>query len=553
MASLLAFFMMLCLGGLPAFAAGGITVDQSTNGGSSTSFTIGTSQPNELILIAADGWPCSGAQLVTVDSSPAALIASAGGACFGPNSGGATVFQFAAPTAGIHNVAIVSEGSYCCGYYNNFAVSLLNATTTGLTSTSTIGPTTPSITTSTANEYVFATSTINTGRGSGAMTWSGSPVTPTLLQAYGLCCGIDASIAGFIAPTAGSYSANLSDTSGPFYPQDQVSILVAVPSALDPTALTYTGATGGDFNDPATVSAQLVDTNTNRPVPNESVTFTLNGTETCTGTSDSNGKASCSITPGEAAGPYTLSVSFAGDSSYAASSTTSPFTVTNEETTTTYTGASGPILNGSTVTLSGVLKEDGTTPISGRTLTLTLGTGVSAQSCTGTTDGTASASCPVAVNQPLGPGTVSANFAGDGYYLPSSDSKSTLVYALAPGGGAFVVGNESATGTVTFWGAQWSKLNSLSGGSAPASFKGFALNPTTPTCGATWSADPGNSSPPPAGPLPAYMGVIVSSSISKSGSQISGNTKSIVIVKTNTDYQNDPGHAGTGTVVATVC
>ena len=60
-----------------------------------------------------------------------------------------------------------------------------------------------------------------------------------------------------------------------------------------------------------------------------------------------------------------------------------------------------------------------------------------------------------------------------------------LVFAFAPGGGSFVIGdNNSGNGTsVTFWGAQWWKLNSLTGGAAPASFKGFALNPPTPSCG----------------------------------------------------------------------
>jgi hypothetical protein len=49
------------------------------------------------------------------------------------------------------------------------------------------------------------------------------------------------------------------------------------------------------------------------------------------------------------------------------------------------------------------------------------------------------------------------------------------------------------------------------------------------------------------------MAVIVSSKIGKSGSQISGNTVAVVIVKTNAGYDADPGHAGTGTVVATLC
>jgi hypothetical protein len=131
----------------------------------------------------------------------------------------------------------------------------------------------------------------------------------------------------------------------------------------------------------------------------------------------------------------------------------------------------------------------------------------------------------------------------------------TIVFAFAPGGGSFVIGDKNAaTGTsVTFWGAQWWKLNSLSGGSGPSSLKGFAENPATPICEAGWSTDPGNSTPPPAGPLPEYMGVIVSSKITKSGSQISGDTPHIVVVKTDPGYQPNPGHAGTGTVVAQVC
>jgi hypothetical protein len=131
----------------------------------------------------------------------------------------------------------------------------------------------------------------------------------------------------------------------------------------------------------------------------------------------------------------------------------------------------------------------------------------------------------------------------------------TLVFAFAPGGGAFVIGDRnSATGThVTFWGAQWAKENSLSGGGAPPSFKGFAKNPAMPSCGTPWSSRPGNSSRPPSGPLPADMGVIVSSTITKSGSQISGNTQHIVVVKVDPGYQPNPGHPGTGTVEAQFC
>ncbi len=134
-------------------------------------------------------------------------------------------------------------------------------------------------------------------------------------------------------------------------------------------------------------------------------------------------------------------------------------------------------------------------------------------------------------------------------------SCSTLGFAFAPGGGSFVIGDKNAArGTaVTFWDAQWAKKNPTSGGSAPRSFKGFAEDPTTPSCGVIWTTDPGNSTPPPDGPLPTYMAVIVTSSVGKNGSEISGNTVHIVVVKTNPGYASNPGHSGTGTVVAVVC
>jgi PKD repeat protein len=130
-----------------------------------------------------------------------------------------------------------------------------------------------------------------------------------------------------------------------------------------------------------------------------------------------------------------------------------------------------------------------------------------------------------------------------------------LVFAFAPSGGSFVAGDGSSGvgSTVTFWGAQWAGLNVLTGGTAPAAFKGYAKSPVTPACGDTWKTDPGNSAPPPAGPLPAFMGVISTGSTVKNGAQISGTTPHIVVVQTNPGYAPDPGHAGTGVVVAQAC
>jgi hypothetical protein len=120
--------------------------------------------------------------------------------------------------------------------------------------------------------------------------------------------------------------------------------------------------------------------------------------------------------------------------------------------------------------------------------------------------------------------------------------------------GNFVIGDgNAAVGThVTFWGAQWWKLNTLGGGSAPPAFKGYADN-VAGTCGGTWTTNPGNSSDPPAEPLPPVIEVLVSHSISKSGRTISGDIVGVVLVATDPGYASNPGHAGTGTVLSVVC
>ncbi len=147
--------------------------------------------------------------------------------------------------------------------------------------------------------------------------------------------------------------------------------------------------------------------------------------------------------------------------------------------------------------------------------------------------------------------TVTAAYGGDSAHTLSQGT--TPVAVISPSAlarGSFVIGDQNAAvGTaVTFWGARWSALNSLSGGRAPASFKGFASQtPSNPSrCGDVWTSRAGGSAKPPAG-VPQYMEVIASSRITKRGSSISGSTRHVVVVKTN------PGDAGTGTVIAQAC
>jgi hypothetical protein len=320
------------------------------------------------------------------------------------------------------------------------------------------------------------------------------------------------------------------------------------------TSLAYVGDSTADFHDPATLATVLTDPSVSpaEPIPGATINFNL-GAQSCTATTDATGRAACVVTLNQIPGSYTVTASYAGNPLLLPSTASAAFTITREETTMTYTGPT-VIANGSTAHLSGVLREDGVIPIAGRTVLFTLGSGGSAQTCPGVTDPFGMASCDISpVSQPLGPGTVTAQFAGDAFYLPSADAKTTLIFAF-PARGAFVLGDGSAAGPVTFWGAQWATLNVLSGGDAPPSFKGFAetTSPAPPVCGGNWSTRPGNSSSPQ-DVVPSFMGVLVSTSIEKSGATISGDIRRIVVLKTDPGYAANPGHAGTGTVVTEVC
>lgn len=342
------------------------------------------------------------------------------------------------------------------------------------------------------------------------------------------------------------------------------------------TRLTYDGATTADYHDSAALSATLVDTGAgDAPVEGKTVTFQIGSstTDTCTATTDSTGHAGCSIRVTQAPGSYPITASFAGDPIFKpASDTDGSFTVTREETTLTFTGPT-VILAGSTgTTMSAQLVEDGANDAEGdgdaaapdpfgQTIRFVLG----AQSCDAVTDvsGTASCSIPGVSGQTLGPKTLTASFAGDTYYEPSYDSADVIVFAF-PSRGAFVVGDTSVDGAtevspVTWWSDDWWLSNGLSGGIAPDSFKGFAARVTTlPTttpansCGTTFLTRAGNS-PPPTSDVPAYMGVIVASSVTKSGSNVNGVWGRVVVVKTDRGYSPTPGHPGTGRIVATFC
>jgi hypothetical protein len=227
-------------------------------------------------------------------------------------------------------------------------------------------------------------------------------------------------------------------------------------TVTEPTILTVNTGTSA-YSNQTNVSATLTDAITNQPISGESVTLTLNGTETCTATTNSSGVVTCPITPGEAAGTYTLTGSFGGDTTLplqlASATGNNQFVVTLDQTELTYTGNT-TTQNGQSYTLSGVLTSNGgATPVVGQTVTFTLGSGSSAQTCTGVTNSTGLASCTVTVTgQPQGPIPVTDSYTSNGYYQSASASATVNLpegtsLTVSPGTGTYN-GTTTLTGTL---------------------------------------------------------------------------------------------------------
>lgn len=318
------------------------------------------------------------------------------------------------------------------------------------------------------------------------------------------------------------------------------------------TTLVSTGATTGDFHDPAVVAARLTRTLTAAPIVGVPLRFTL-GSQFCTATTDASGQAGCTIVPAGPAGTVDLVIDYAGDATRAPASAIVAFVVTREQTA---LALDAPAVAQSSVPfpVSAVLVEDDGAPVlSGRIVVFSMGSGATVRRCTASTDASGRASCALDLTgQGLGPIQLTADFAQDDYYVGSSAVASVIVYAF-PSSGAFAIGDRSATvgSPVMFFGSDWDRRNRTSAGEPPSSFKGFTAAPGSPiACGATFRARTGNSAKPPSS-VPSFMGTIVTSSVDQNGSAIIGTRSRLVIVRTSS-FGSSPGHGGTGTVVADI-
>ena len=323
------------------------------------------------------------------------------------------------------------------------------------TSTFTVNPDTSALT------YTGATMAVNGSSAtlSGTLTTDtptpGTPL-PTKVVTFSIGSGGTAQTCSGTTDNSGNVSCTVSTVDQPqtvetvtsTFAGDAYDTPVTVTTPLtvtEPTTLTVNPGTG-NYSEPTTVSGVLQDTITNTPISGEPVTFTLNGSETCTGTTDATGMASCTITPGEPAATYTLTGTFGGDSTLPLqlipSNNSASFIVTPEPTTLTYTGGT-TTQNGQPLTVSGVLTTETNTPIAGQPVTFTLGSGTTAQTCSTVSTATGAVSCVINVTgQPQGPIPVTDSFGGNSYYQPSTATSTVnlpegTTLTVSPGSGTY--------------------------------------------------------------------------------------------------------------------
>jgi hypothetical protein len=224
--------------------------------------------------------------------------------------------------------------------------------------------------------------------------------------------------------------------------------------SLKPTSTTYSGGFGVQYSDPLTLSGTLLDTGGSPlAISGKQLDFTL-GTQTASASpTDATGSASTSLvvtqTPGSVA---TVGTSFAGDSVYAASSDSDPFSISKENCVLTMAPTILSSATGPTVITATLGEPD--TSLGDRSNKTVSFSGLNASNNpVGPFIGTTDSSGNVSASANLGAGAYSfqASFAGDGYYLPCATASDTLVTVSGPQskatGGGFIT---NGTGRTSF-------------------------------------------------------------------------------------------------------
>ncbi len=198
-------------------------------------------------------------------------------------------------------------------------------------------------------------------------------------------------------------------------------IIRAIPTTL--VADDVAGVIGEVIN----LTATLTNNDTSAGIPDKTITFKVDGNVVGTAVTDASGVATLpiQIPEGFGEGAHVITASFAFDGTYRPSEDTATCTISKADTTMTADDKTARI--GATVSLSATLKRThDNAPIVGRTVNFSVdGTAV----VSGVTDASGVATSDYVVPEGAGVGTrvITAAFAGDGDYNPSTDDSTLTV------------------------------------------------------------------------------------------------------------------------------
>jgi len=138
------------------------------------------------------------------------------------------------------------------------------------------------------------------------------------------------------------------------------------------TSLVYKGAFNAEYGDVVIMSATLTSEAGTGGVANKAISFFFNGQQIASGITNSSGITTAALNAGSGFGPtlgngaYPVYAGFSGDSSWLASTSTTPqFSINKEDTTIAYTGQTVQVTTGKSFTLRATVQVDGGTEPNG--------------------------------------------------------------------------------------------------------------------------------------------------------------------------------------------
>ena len=310
-------------------------------------------------------------------------------------------------------------------------------------------------------------------QGSGAVLCTNVALSPTGPYTAGFTCPFSPTGPGQRLILRSVYSGD--DT---FAPSSYSSTLIVAGTAST-TPSVVASATTVALGASTTLQATL----TGSPAPTGSVTFLDDGTP-ISGcglivVQSGGAQSKCAYLPASV-GSHSITVTYSGDTNYAAAGPSPAATVTVTGTATSVTATpnlvspSAPVPNGDPITVSTLVSGSGTTPTGTVSFSATIGGSTSTQCATAPVDGSGMASCTFTPAFAAGTGgnvSVTAAYSGDDTYgqstsgplsvnvlaigLPSVFTLTTSKSPMSVGSNAvltaLITGTPRPTGTVTFY------------------------------------------------------------------------------------------------------